>query len=264
MGSRSAAILVVALLIVPGLVSADASDRTLGIVVGDKVVFSYEIYVTVPSGTVGQNLTSDRWHNETITFTAVNLTAPLGYVGYTDKLDLLNGSTVVKSTVYTNITTIFDPYDNNSYLGILGFYPVAYTNLQSGNKHLQVTSVVNGTEGPPQNVTVSVIRTTASISVNFTVIPWAHATPMHSVMVFDSKTGVLERGDLYTNLFGVGKYFHYRLLSYTHPPEPGPPTTPYLALLALGVVIALVAVAIATRKPRSERKAAKMREKFRQ
>lgn len=273
MGSKLTATVVVALLVAPWLVggaAASGTGRTMGIAAGDRAVFSYEIYTSSPSTVLGENFTTDVFYNTTITFTSVNVNASLGYFGYEERVDLLNQKTINEtvtnettfstSTLKNNVSTIFDPYDNNTYLGNLGFFPVAYTNLLNGSTHLQVTATVNETTGSPQNITASVIRTKASIGINFTVNPWVGALPWTSYSVFDPRTGLMERTDVYTHFFGVSKYFHYRLLNFT--PASNNHVYLYAEIFAFGAIIAVAAVAIARRKPETARKAAKMREKF--
>lgn len=81
--------------------------------------------------------------------------------------------------------------------------------------------------------------------------------------MFNSTTGVLERADVYTNFFGVEKYFHYRLLSFTPIPKPDAWYRSNAVLIVLGAVVVAMAVAsIATQKSRRERKAARMRTKL--
>lgn len=266
MGSRSIAIVVVALLIAPGLTLAGATTataRTVGVPIDSTAVYSLWVHRTIYGATYSVNITRDVYLNETISVTSVNLTAPIGYFEYTGEIANVTGGTVSSTLPLKNSTTIFDPYDNDSYLGVLGFFPIIYTNVENGSTSFQISPIVNGTEQSAENVTVSVIRTAASIGVNFTVKP-LYETPWRSVNVFNATTGVLEKGDVYTNFFQVEKYFHYTLLNYSVAPKPGPSYTPYLELLALVAIIALVAVTILRRKSRSERKAARMREKLRQ
>ncbi|MGP8057047.1 MAG: hypothetical protein ACLP9K_05565 [Nitrososphaerales archaeon] len=263
MGNRTIAIVLVALLIAPGLtlVGATATTRTVGVAAGDEAVYSFLTHRTFYGVTYSVNITQDVYMNETIQITSLNLTAPAGYFAYTGEIANVTGGTVSSSKLLSNTSTIFDPYDNNSYLGLLGFFPVIYTNVLSGNDSFQIAPTINGTKQSAENVTVWVIRTPTTIGVNFTVKPF-YETPWRSVNVFNATSGVLEKGAVYTNFFQVEKYFYYTLLSYAVA-KPGPSYTPYLELLALGVIAVLVAVTFLRRKSGSERKTARIREKLR-
>jgi len=263
LGNRPVAIVLVVLLVAPALTLAGgaATARTVGVAPGNTAVYSFWTHRTFYGVTYSVNITQDVYMNETIQITSLNLTAPSGYFSYTGEIANVTGGTVSSSLLLRNTTTIFDPYDNNSYLGVLGFFPVIYTNVKTGNDSFQIAPTVNGTKQSAENVTVSVIRTAATIGVNFTVKPF-YETPWRSVNVFNATSGVLEKGAVYTNFFQVEKYFYYTLLSYSVA-KPGPSYTPYLELLALGVIAVLVAVTVLRRRSRSEKKATRMREKLR-
>ncbi|MGD0146892.1 MAG: hypothetical protein ABSB53_08615, partial [Nitrososphaerales archaeon] len=124
--SRTAgvAFAILLLTLAPGVAVA----RTMGISAGVSVVFSYQILTTykTPNG----NYTTTIDNQFTVDILEVN--ASRGEVWYTESINVFNSTTQTTGTPVSNTTTIFDPYDNESYLGNIGFYPFTYTDLLPG------------------------------------------------------------------------------------------------------------------------------------
>lgn len=236
------------------------------------MVFSYEIYTTyaTPNGNV-TNISTNKF---TVDIFSVNVSAPHGEVGYAETVQEFNSTTVTSSSLFENFTTIFDPYDNFSYMGNIGFYPFTYADLPNGSVHnlgvnITVTNVPYGngtaTLSSVQYVNATVARSPGSIDVNLTTVASPGEMPSVWVMRFNSTTGVLKYAKTTTNLESdIEKIFTYALVSYSHaspPPPSSPSLLPYLALVVVAVVAAVLVVA--RRKSPRERKVERMRERLR-
>lgn len=203
------------LLLVPVASGQTPVTRTIGISAGESVVYSYQILTTyrTPDG----NYTTTIYNQFTVDILEVN--ASRGEVWYKETLNMFNSTTETTQTPVSNVTTIFDPYDNESYLGNIGFYPFTYTDLLPGTGHINITVPLgglglNGTvKTGVQKINASVARPSGLIDVNYTVFGFSGQSPMPTVMAFDAMTGLLETGVTKANVFGVEKIFTYHLLS---------------------------------------------------
>ena len=256
----------VLLLLLPG----QALAKTAGISPGDSMVYSYEIYTTYasPNG----NVTHISMNQFTVNILSVNASAPQGEVGYTQSITEFNNTavTVTNSSYYSeNYTTIFNPYDNLTYMGNIGFWPFTYTDLAVGSvKDLNLSyTIVNipvssgsSTFTVVQHINGTVTKSPSSIDVNMTLVAYAGSHPSSITLSFSSATGVLEYCRITTNLISeIEKIFTYHLLSFTSPKGLG--YIPYLAIAAVVAVVVIVAV-VRRQSPR-EKKAARMRERLR-
>lgn len=256
--ARILALSLITLLALPGAVQA----RSIGISVGDTIVYNYTIYTSyaTPNG----NHTTSQFNQFSILVTSVDTTKPLGEVGYTESILILNGSSVTTGSPVSNVTTILDPYDNNTYLGNIGFYPFVYTDVAAGSAYnLNISLPVVATAGTTlygvQHLNATVAREKDSIGVNFTVLAGKNIPPSYTVMKFDASSGVLISGETFTHLFGIEKNFSYALVSYSHVQ----PSDLSIFLYAIPVVVAVIAVVLFLSRPsRRQRKKARMREKF--
>ena len=267
-GSRLiiAAVGILALLIIPGPVVANS----VGFSTGDSLVFSYERYTTyaTPNG----NQTFISMNQFTVFINSINTTAKGGgVVGYSETIQEFNNSAVTNSTAYENFTTIFDPYDNSSYLGNIGFYPFTYTDLTAGsvgNLGINVTTsgipVGNGSESVSsiQRVNVTVARGPGLIYVNLTTIGYTGEHPSQWAMQFNSTTGVLEYGKTTVNLISdIEGIYTYHLLSYIH--QSPPAYQAYIPYIIVGAIVVVIVVsALAGRKSERQKKTAHFREKL--
>ncbi len=267
-----AAAFLAALVLLPGgaLASAAQPAGKTGVVPGASLAFTYEIYTTfeTPNG----NTTSIQNNNFTVHIVSVNQSAPYGEVGYTISVGLYNNTAVTNSTLLApsaeNFTTVFDPYENLTYLGNIGFWPWTYPSLASGSvTNVGVNTIVtNVTEG---NVTGEVVSTQyfnattargdGNIYVNLTQSAFQGAKLTDYVTRFNSTTGVLEYFQEKNNLIGtVEKIFTYRLVFYDLP-------TSYAIIWYFAGAVVVVAVAVLAiysyvhRPTRREKAAARIR-----
>jgi hypothetical protein len=258
----------VVLLMLPNVVLAN----TTGISPGGSIVFSYQIYTTyeTPNG----NVTNIENNQFTVNILSVNQSAPHGEVGYTVSISEFNNTVETNSSVTApspeNFTTVFNPYDNFSYLGNIGFWPFTYTDLKNGSVtnlpvHTSVTNVpyenVTGTVNSVQHFNVTVTRSAGLIDVNLRQVAFAGSHATYYVTQFNATTGVLKYSKEITNLIGdIEKIFTYTLVSYNLPTSLNLWFLPYLAV---AVVAVLAVLYVTRRKPAREKKAARMRERFR-
>jgi len=257
---------VLALLAVPGPVLANA----VGFGVGDSLVFSFERYTTyaTPNG----NQTFISMNQFTVYINSVNATAEGGgVVGYSETIQEFNNTAVTNSTAYENFTTIFNPYDNTTYLGNIGFYPFTYTDLKAGSANnigINVTTsdipVGNGSESIStiQRVNVTVARNPNLIDVNLTTIGSTGEHPSFWTMQFNTTTGILEYGRTTVNLISdIEGIYTYHLLGYIHKSPPAyQKYIPYIIVVAVVAIVA--AAALAGRRSERQTKVKRMREKL--
>jgi len=245
-----------------------ASARAVGIAENDSVTYDYTIHTTfsTPNG----NTTTDQHNRLTLNILSVEPQAPLGEVVYTETITLLNNTAVSGSQPAENVTTIFDPYNNDTYLGNIGFYPFTYTDLKIGHVNdlkvfVNVTGVgtTKGYLNTTQTINASVYRTPSLIDVNFTLLAAPNIPPSLTVLEFNSTTGLLTQGETFTHFFGVEKDFIYHLRSLVIAP---PPRSGYSGYVIIGVVVAVVAViavvAYVRRPSPRERKAERIRKRL--
>ena len=250
----------VILLLVPGATAVS----TVGISSGDSVTYAYQ-YVTTykipPSG----NYTSVTKYQFTLGIDSVNATQ--GVVEYSITVSEANNTLVATQTAATNFTTIFNPYDNESYLGHIGFYPFIYTDVQPGTKpDLRITLPLNGVPGINGSVSggtrlinATVMKTPEAINVNFTIFNIPHTNPILTILTYNATTGLLYswKEDVYT--LGIEKIFSYQLLSFS---QPSRPNLIIFLYAGLAVVAFIIVYSVATRGNRQERKVSRIRKKF--
>ena len=237
----------------------------MGISAGDTVVYSYQILSLV----AGTNMFVGVDHIIfTVAIDYVNASAPLGDVIYTEAVNTVNATTETTLAPVTNETAIFDPYDNYTYLGNIGFYPFTYTNLLPGSASLSLKLFVSGVPGysgrapgGTVHINATVARTPGSIDINYT-FPIPNGLPVTSAMVFNATTGLLEKGVWNETFSGETKIFTYTLVSLSHPKAANPADLTFLWYVALAFIVVIVGYEVATRGTRRERKAARMRKKL--
>ncbi len=251
------------------LLSTPVQADTAGIRPGTSFSYSYDIVTTYksPNG----NVTSETTAVFQISVTSVNTSGSVGQFGYTESVVSLNGTIASSGYPETNFSTIFNPYDNESYFGNLGFWPVINTDVQPGS----VRNLVLSHSYTYYNGTVYK-RYDADVLVNFTVSRsgglidvdlWertlpvkAHQLPLVTRMEFNATTGVMTGYAEYTNLFSiVEKEFFYNLVSISIPVKTN---YTWVAYVALGFVAVVAAVGVVRRKSKQERKKERLKEKF--
>lgn len=255
------AILVVFLLVLPLPVSA----RTSGVSPGDSATFRYTIFTTytAPNG----NITTTQHDQFVVNVTKVDTSAELGVVYYTELVTLFNNQTVPTATKAYNETTIFDPYDNNTYLGNIGFLPFVYTDVAAGSTgnlsvSLSLLGTPNGDITGEQSVNASVSRSTSIISVDFDIYPGQSLPRSVTHLSYNATTGVLTHGVTYTNFFGVEKNFIYDLVSFS-PAKTGGGVSTNWVIGGVAVALAVgLAIAVLRRPSREERKASRIRRRL--
>lgn len=249
------------LIILPPLASA----KTVGISQNDSLTFDYTIFTTfsTPNG----NHTAVQHNQFTISILAVDTTSQLGQVEYTEVANLVNDTIVSTPSTVQNVTTIFDPYDNNTYLGNIGFYPFTYTDLPAGSvKGLNVSLTLGGVPGAPltgtQKVNATVARSPTAINVTFTIESTPSIPLSQTDMTFNATNGVLMHGVTSTHFFGIEKDFTYDLVAYRSSAHTNSSNVIYLGLVVLVAAAVVAAYAFARRPSRRQRTAAKMRRKL--
>jgi hypothetical protein len=246
-------------------VAVPVQARTVGVSAGDSMVYSYkglDTYST-PKG----NVTSVFTEQVKVSVVSLNLTAPTGEFGYTFSVLNLNGTTEASSTPVENFTTVFDPYDNLSYLGSIGFWPITYTDLPEGSvKNLELNasySVTGVNYSAISYFNASVAKAGGLINVDMSLLPTlAGNNTDHTdlVMQFNTTTGIMTDFTSHANFPPVEMILTYDLMSFNPPPLP--PNLSFLWYILAGVVVVIVAIEVVRRKPATERKKAKMRDKL--
>jgi len=252
-------------LLVVSTAPREAAARTLGVQANDTFSYDYDVFTTyaTPNG----NISSTQYNQLTISVLWTNSSRPLGEAAYSEVITELNGTSVSSPSAIENTTTIFDPYNNDTYLGNIGFYPFVYTDLRAGSPHnlpvsLTVGNTPSGDLTGTQEVNATVARDSGTISVNFTIFSSASTPPSQTSMRYNATTGVLMEGTTYTHFFGVEKNFVYTLISSGYSPSGIlNPDVQILVVAGLIVVIALVGVWRVT-SSREKGKFAKARRKM--
>ena len=268
MNSRSiAAIAIICCLLASVPVQADKA----GIVPGDTFSYSYEILTTYATPN-GPNQTSITTAVLQISVHSVNTTGDVGEFGYTESVPVFNGTTGTDvNTSALNFTTIFNPYNNESYTGNIGFWPVINTDVEPGNRTnlvLHTTYTFSNDTGDYNytgdvffNLTVS--RPAGLIDVNMSerAYPINDSVPAVDFdMKYNAMSGVMESYAEYANIYSiVEKIFYYNLVSFS-PPSRANYSWAFYVVAA--VIVVRAAVEVARRKSAPEKKKAKMREKF--
>jgi len=257
-------LLAVALLILL-FASPAAEARSSGLSRGDTLVFQYVIRTSfsTPNG----NTTNVSVNQFSVNVLSINLSAPLGEVGYSETVTEFNNTQVSTPSAVQNFTTIFDPYNNDTYIGNIGFYPFTYTDIRPGSTHgLNISLTITGSPAGNilgmQTVNASVTRSPSAIGINFTIQTSGAAPPSQNVMTFDATTGVLEHGVTYTHFFNVEKDFTYSLVSYAKGNPSSQDLIPYFLIGVAAVVVACAIIYVARRPSRRERRAQRLKDKM--
>ncbi len=228
--------------------------RSTSLLPGAQVSYDFKtsLRYPLPNGTFYQ-AHDNRF---TVDVKSVDESVVPGIIGYVETFTLYNDTAVDQSINGT--TPFFDPYDNRTYAGNIGFYPFTYTDVASGSRtNLPVSISVRTPEGGTLTninmVNVTVTRTSTRINVVVAVGFGQHVQPSFMEMSYDESTGVLLHGSANFSIGLTTRGFTYDLLSYT----PGTPTPfPLVGYIMIGVfmVIAVAAAADWTLRGRRGRK----------
>ena len=242
------AALLLLLLLTKAAAGATTAGMAIGVVPNDKLVYSYTIFTTFETPNGNQSSTEDNMFTLGVLSTGTD--EGVGAVAYSETITEVNGTYASSTSAVENTTAVFDPYDNETYLGNIGFYPFTYTNLGAGSADdLPVSLTITGTpEGEvtgAQQVNATVARAPGIIDVNFTIFTSAGTPPSLTVMRYNATNGVLIQGTTYTNFFSTEKNFIYELVSSTRAPT-GIFNTDIQVFIVSGLIV-VVAVAVVWR-----------------
>jgi len=157
------------------------------------------------------------------------------------------------SQVASGLTYFFDPYDNVTYLGALGFYPLIYTDVPSGTveglKLVASATTSSGTQRASQSVNASIARSGGVIEVNYTET-FAGTSLAFNNLIFNATNGVLTHGETYVNFAYTTRGFIYTMLSIQKTSTPIPLL---LWLVPTAFVVVFVAALVDWGKKRMRR-----------
>ena len=258
--------LIIAALLALSSTTHYAAARTLGVQANDSFTFSYEVFTTYATPNGNQSSTQANQLSLSVLWT--NTAATLGEVAYSELITEVNGTTVSAPSAVQNTTTVLDPYNNDTYLGNIGFYPFTYTDLNAGSADdlpisLTVGNTPSGDLTGAQSVNATVARGPGTISVNFSIFSSGSVPPAQTVLVYNATTGVLVHGTTYTHFFDVEKNFIYTLIASSTPPAGIFNADVQVLLVASAIVVVAVVVVWRVTSSTGKRKYAKAREKMR-
>jgi hypothetical protein len=196
---------------------ARVNASTPGITGGAEVTFDYRTSLGYPLPN-GSYYLQTHDNQFTVNVASVDNSYPPGIITYKETFTLYNDTTVDQSVSGT--TPFFDPYDNKTYVGSIGFYPFAYTDIAAGSiDNIPVSLAING----PTNVTsttvnrinATVSRSGVNIIVNITVRSGSQLPLSHTNLNYNATNGVLLYGETDYALLGTDRRFVYTLSSYT-------------------------------------------------
>jgi hypothetical protein len=266
-GTSVVVVIVLLLFSVRAAQGATGNGMTIGVVPNDKFVYKYTIFTTFETPNGNRSSTSNNMF--TLGVISTGTTDSVGAVAYSETITEVNNTSVATPSAVENTTAVFDPYDNVTYLGNIGFYPFTYTDLTSGSANdLPVSLTITGTpEGEvtgAQRVNATVVRGEGTIDVNFTIFTATTGMQLSlTVMKYNATNGVLIQGITYTNFFSTEKKFIYELVSSSRAPAGlFNPDIEVFVLSGIIVVVAILAVWRVTSSRDKGRKFASARRKM--
>ena len=247
------------------LLSGSAQAYSTGIKPGDSMTYYYTIFTTY--ATANGNISSTTTVEFQVNVLLVNTTTPVGSFGYTENILSLNNTAVTNTTEVKNLTTIFNPFDNRTYTGNIGFWPVIYTDLPPKSvENMVLNESYNDYNGSgyvgfsaADYINASLTRSGGLIDVNLSIAPIPLGeTPAVFHITYNGTTGVMESMTQYVNV-EVEKVFTYNLVDFTTPPKS---YTYLIGYAIVGVAAVVIVVELVRRKSKEERRDARVREKF--
>jgi len=257
----AAVVAIILFLVTPGT----GTVRTVGFSPGDSAIFNYDIRAT------NVNSSSHTYFVFRVDILSVNTSKPIGEVGYMETLTDFNGTIISKpsasqNTTSRDLTAIFDPFNNATYLAKIGFHPFTFTDVPAGSKYNMTIGVpFAGFGGRDQviyvNATVNatVARSPASIDVTYSVKSDPRGLPWGGVMHYDPKTGMLVNGTQIARFLETTRVFNYQLLQFDHPTPLDLSFLPYLIVAGLAV---FVVYSVAARGSAKDRKVGRIKKRF--
>jgi hypothetical protein len=226
---------VLLVLILAGSSAAVASNP--GVSAGDTVSYTFNRTTSYPTPNGFHVNSSDNAF--TVQILSVDNSKPPGQMGILETFSEYQNKTVTSNNTASVITPFFDPYDNASYVGALGFFPFTYTDVQAGSARLQFgLPVANSSSSinEAHDVNVTVTRTASTIVVNFTEKSGA-LPPSYNYIVYRSSDGVMTFGETKGTLFGETTVFDYYFVSLTK--STAPSNLPLLGYVFIGAFVAV-------------------------
>ncbi len=235
-----------------------ARADTRGIGAGDVVGYTYTQALVnhLPNGTDYVRSYVSRFSVQVVSIDGSTSPATVNYVlGYTESQ---NKSTSETGSV--NSTYFFDPYDNKTYLGAIGFYPFVFTDLQPGSKTnmhvtVSITQGPNGTIKGTTMVNVTVAKVGNFFDVNLTERSGSVA-PSSTYLRYNASNGILTYGTTDVAFLGLERNFIFELASFEPASSPGVPLLAYLVgipFVALAAFALIDYLRSARRKGRSRK-----------
>lgn len=227
----------------PAVQAASIGVQPSSIGVHAGIVISYDYLTTegypLPNGSSTRQAEDSGFNIEV---SSINGTSYPGTFAYTETFTKYNNVTTTQAA--TGSTYIFNPYDNVTYFGALGFFPLIYTDVQSGTvKSMKLVGSAitsNGTQRATQTVNASISRSGGVIEVNYNET-FAGTALTYNSLSFNATTGVLERGETFVDFAFTERGFVYTLLSVEEASNPIPwwfwlVPLPFAAVLVAAVV----------------------------
>ena len=229
------------------LAVSPAAGATREVQAGDSATYAYTQALVnhLPNGTA---YTQSYVSEFEVLVVSVNDTVRPGVIGYIVSFtEAMNRTTSQAGGV--NFTDFFDPYDNETYLGAIGFYPFIHTDLQPGSRNglpvtVAITQGPNGTVTETNTVDVTVTRAGGFLTVNYTARAGTALQPSSTLLEYNATNGVLNYGTTRVLLAGIERDFTFSLESYTTAEPPG---VPLLAYAIGGSFVLLAAVFVIDR-----------------
>ena len=238
------ALALLGILVVPGF----TSGANLWISAGDSVTFVYDIHkitLTIVGSKIFNETTTQK-NLFTLDVLYLNRTGTIDAFAYRETIPVFNSSTLSTARVGQNLSAVFNPYDNNTYTGKLGFYPFTYTNLPSGSvRNLNVTVALlnypgfNGTIQVTSKVNATVTRDPRYIYVNC-IVAYPEVKPFYMAMKYNATTGILYNMTVRASYLGTPQILTYQMSAYDHVA----PTTTLLSYFTNPYVFAGIVVAV--------------------
>ena len=254
----------VALFVLLVLLSSPAEARSIGFSAHDKVTFMATITSIIPNFPKN-NVSTETTQFDMQIIKVDNSTEP-ATVTYNLTITAINGTTLKYPITTINRTTIFDPFDNRTYVGN-AFCPFIYTDLPNGSRtNIAVAIPSNSSQftSPPMYVNSSVVATHNVVYVGVVLPLIANSTALsHWYLKYNATDGVLENSTIIDSQGGYTTEFEYVLTNYFHSPPAPPLNLVPIAIASIVVVAGLIAAVALMRRPsRKQKKTERLRRRL--